>query len=254
MTEHTCACGRKSCDDQQPLCLVCACFNRKPSHVETPLACGDCRVKLAALPRDIADAYTYLGLLLPPRRGKQGSGQPRRAEAPTPLSIDPLDLTSDNLPPRGPIRLGRLAENLTDQIGHLPVAAQLHLWVRDWCEVRDLGEQGVTSVSAMADWLSVRTDWACDHHHGVDDYAGEMTALWGTLQGMVGRVTPDERPQRLPGVPCVRCRHVTLVRHHDDRVECLWPDCRSVWNVDEYTRITRAASNAIRRTEKETAA
>ncbi len=249
MGEAFCACGRKGCDNPAQVCVLCPAFTtRRPRHVETPQGCPDCRVKLAALPADIADAYSYLGEILEPRRGGNAIGATKAAEAPMPLAVDPYDLTAGHTVPQGPVRLGRLRENLVDQIGHLPVAAVLGTWVRDWAVLRDQGERGPkANVGTLADWLTVRTEWAVDHHPAVDEYTAELHTLRGVLQSLVGRAEPDERPKLIPGVPCVRCRYATLVRRHDGSVECQWPDCRRIYTAAEYETVTKAAAKATRK-------
>lgn len=249
-----CPCGRKPCADPTPLCVLCAVFARRPQHVDEPQCCGDCRVRLAAVPTDIADAYPLLAEIREPRRGVPDVGG-RSAEAPIPLAVDPYDLTADHTVPQGPLRRGRLAANLDLQIGQLPVAAQLQAWVRDWCDLRDLGEtyDGAT-VYAMCQWLSVRTSWACDHHPAVDEYATEMVDLRGTLLAMVGRVEQVDRPRPIPDVPCPRCRHRTLVRRSDEWTECGWPDCTSVFSPEDYDRAMRALATGVRRGQIEVSA
>ena len=227
-------------------CVLCPTFGTRTRHVEQPAGCPDCRLKLRAIPADIGDAYPLLADILEPQRGKTDT-RSRRADASIPLAVDPYDLTANHITPQGPIGRARLAANLDLQIGHLPVAAVLSTWIRDWAELRDVGENYTGTVYAMCRWLTERTDWAVDHHPAVDEYAAELADLRGVLLALVGRTEPDERPQRLPGVPCVRCRHVTLLRRHDGTVECSWPDCRTVWRADEYDHLTKAAAYAARR-------
>ena len=251
MTQRLCPCGRPGCADTTPLCVLCPTIGRgRPNHTETSQACPACAQKLTAIPDDIADAHALLQQLLEPRRGAADTRQ-ATAEAPIPLAIDPYDLTADHLLPQGPLRRARLAANAGDQIGHLPVAVVLHSWVRDWADQRDLREQGPAGdVPELARWLAERTDWACAEHPALDEYAAELHELRGTLLALVGRAEPDERPKPIKGVPCIRCRHVTLARRPDGSVECQWPDCASVWRDDEYERWSRAASKAAVRTHQ----
>jgi hypothetical protein len=187
--------------------------------------------------------------LVVPGAGKGSEVRSKNPEAPLPLVIDPVDLTLNRTPPQGPIRLDRLAANAEDQIGHLPVRVTLGTWIRDWADRRNVGEHGDLDggIGSMCVWLANRTGWACDNHPAVDEYAAELQHLRGLLFALVGRPEPDERPTPLPGVPCPRCRHMSLARRHDLAVECSWPDCRSVWKPEEYERVTKAVAGAIRR-------
>lgn len=251
---RVCVCGRKDCTEPTPLCALCpALLRRKPQHVETPQACPACRIQLAALPTEIADAYSWLGwTLLRPESGKRGDGRAASPEPKLPFPVDAHDLLAPTVAIDHP---ARLTVNADLQTGHLPVRETLGTWARDWADLRDLGEHGpADDVHAIAQWLAVRTDWAADHHPTVDDYAGELVQLRGTLTALVGRNEPDERPKRMPGVPCPRCRHVTLFRRVDADVECHWPDCQTVWRADEYEHITRAVASAVRRNRLEGAA
>jgi hypothetical protein len=217
-----------------------------PTAVESSYACGPCVVALTNLPGDIAVAYCLLdGLEVP--GAKTGDGRSKNPEAPLPLVVDPVDLTAEWRLPQGPIRLGRLAAEADMQYGHMPVRSSLGTWVAEWCERRGMGEVGpALTVPAMCDWLTVRTDWAVEHHPGLDEYAAQLVRLRTVLHALVGQPEPDERPQQFP-VPCPRCHRMSLVRRADMAVECKWPDCARVYSETEWTTVSKATANAIRR-------
>jgi hypothetical protein len=220
---------------------------RRVNHVERSQGCPDCRLVLAAVPGEIADAYALLPPLLLPGSTKGGEVRSKDPDPPMPLG-DVHDLVANFRYPQGPLRLGRLAANDVDQIGRLPVRITLGSWARDWAERRDVGENGPRdTVLSMCTWLAHRTGWACDHHPDVDRYTDDVRSLLGLLLALVGRTEPDERPKPLPGVPCVRCRHSSLSRDHDGTMRCSWPDCMGVWTPEEYERASKATANAIRR-------
>jgi hypothetical protein len=238
------------CSHREGCCSLCPTLRpgRQANHPDTGWGCcGDCRLRLAAIPGEIADAYALLPPLLWPGSTKGGEVRSKDPDPPMPLG-DIHDLLADFPYPQGPLRLGRLAEHAGDQVGRLPVRTTLGTWARDWVERRDVGEYGPRdTVLSMCMWLAERTDWACDQHPAVADYAEDMQSLRGLLLALVGRPEPDERPKALPGVPCIRCRHVSLSRDHDGTVRCSWQDCMGVWKPDEYERVSKATANAIRR-------
>lgn len=226
------------------------CGRRDPARirqVESGLACPPCQAALGRLPGEISDAYPLLfGLEVPGAQG--GDGRSKNPEAPLPFVVDPLDLVSPWVTPQGPLRLARLAENADLQQGHMPVRDTLWWRIKDILSYRTAGESGPEpDVSAMCSWLEVRTDWLCESYLPLDEYADEMVQLRGLLFALVGRPEPDERPTVLPGIPCIRCRHVSLTRDHDGTVRCSWQDCMGVWTAPEYERASRATANAIRR-------
>lgn len=250
MGESVCvACGKRDCAER--VCVTCRHlrFNRRTNHADRGFCCGECVVLLTAAPEQISSAYELLPELLEPG-AHGGDGRSKNPEAPLPLALEPLDLTARWTSPQGPIRLARLAANAGDQIGSLPVRETLGGWVRDWLERRDVGESGPGSaVWSMCEWLTVRTEWACEDHPAVDEYCDEVVSLRGLLHTLVGREQPDERPKPIPGVPCIRCRFVSLVRRHDGTVECTHEDCRRVYSPEEYERVTKAAAWAARRAQ-----
>jgi len=151
-------------------------------------------------------------------------------DAPIPVNLDLIDLS-----------LGVHGDHLTDQgrmwwedqTGHISVAQELDLLVREWADNR--GERlPAPTVPVLAGWLTDRMGWACEHHHGVDHAAGQLAKLRGALRGVLGDVEP--RPEHM-GAPCPGCDLLTLIRQPgEDKVECANDDCRRVLTAEEYLR------------------
>lgn len=171
-------------------------------------------------------------------------------EAPGPVNLDLIDLA---LPVHGDNLTAHGKHWAEDQIGHVPVAQELDLLVREWAE--DRGEHlPAPTVPALAGWLADRTDWACDHHPGIDHAATQLQQLRGTLRGVLGDGEP--RPDKM-AAPCPGCDQMTLVRRPgEDKMECADRDCLRVLTADEYAlwsglvataEAERAAEPAARR-------
>jgi len=127
---------------------------------------------------------------------------------------------------------GILAYGLSgDQQGEPSVAGVLETWARDWQGYR-WALLPEPTVEALAWWLSVRLDWACEHHPAVDEFAAEVFALAATLRRTCGMVDP--LPELLDA-PCARCDNTSLHRlPGEDRVEC--GVCGRLMTEDEYRR------------------
>lgn len=225
-------------------CLLCPILrpNRRGRHSESN-ACEDCRTLLAAIPREIADADALLDQLLEPGRGPATEVRPPSPDPRLPFAIDVWDLSQ----PLRTITINKAS--VEDQIGHLPVAVQLDSWVRDWIDLRELDENGPRpNVRDLANWLAVRTEWACDEHPAIDEYAQEMRSLRSVLVGLVGVVKEDAKPVPIRGVPCRRCDRMTLAKLSDGsgEVECQDPSCRTIYRPDEYERWVKLVAAATR--------
>lgn len=129
-----------------------------------------------------------------------------------------------------------------DQIGHISVAAVLDSWVRDWIEVRAIGEHPpLPTVAALCDWLGKRLDWACGRaplryhdvgHPAVDEFAAELRRVRSALRAVLGLLEP--RPERMDR-PCPDCDLMTLIkRPGEEWIDCGNPECRRVYTPDEY--------------------
>lgn len=194
-------------------------------------------VRVPGHPADPAANSAPAGPVPGPGKGGRVSGS---RETPTPLRIDPADLTAD----ARLLNLTRLEypEHHEDQTGYLPVATVLDGWVRDWREHRDRGE-GLpeATVPALARWLSVRLDDACDDHPAVDEFHDEIKQLRSSLRSTLGVV---DIPDYKRGVPCRSCDNLTLVRYNgSDWVECTAVDtdgnpCPELMSPEEYERWT----------------
>ena len=207
-------------------CVICQ--QRPADH---PQVCGPCRTRAAALPTDIATLAAQLPSVLTPGTGagQRVSGTPA---PPVPVALDPLDLL-------GPARGGAVHDEHGDQTGYVSVATTLDGWVRDWAEQRNEGLPR-PAVARLAQWLRDRTDWACDRHPAIDEYASELGRLRATLRRVLGQ---DERPVRLPA-PCPDCDTMTLVKHNGaDHVEC-WR-CHRLWTEPEYQRLAVVLASGL---------
>lgn len=122
--------------------------------------------------------------------------------------LDRLDLTAS---PRAAFPTAAGRANKADQIGHLPVAADLDLWVRDWRNTLFPGQHlPAPTVLALVRWLSVRLGEACDRHPAIDEFAAEMYELRRALRGKLGLNAPPKTLCR--GVFCKACDLKTLYR------------------------------------------
>jgi hypothetical protein len=208
-------------------CVIC---QRRP--YERAQVCESCRTWLAGVPAQIVEAYALLpDAMLPATDGGQRVSGSR--EAPLPLAVDALDLTL-------PARAATVHDPHGDQHGHQPVATILDTWVRDWAGHRreHLPEP---TVAILAGWLRDRTEWACDQHPAVDEYADELRGLVRTLRIITGTA---RLVVRLP-TPCPDCDLLSLIRQDGaDHVECT--QCRRLWTEDEYRRLAVVLAETMR--------
>lgn len=208
-------------------CVIC---QRRP--YERAQVCEGDRAWLAILPGTVAELYALLPEALLPA----ASGGPKVSgsrEAPLPLAVDALDLTL-------PARAGTVHDPHGDQVGHQPVATILDTWVRDWAGMRGEGLPEPT-VPTLTRWLAHRTEWACNSHIAVDEYADEMRALVRTLRIVTGTARYVDR---LPA-PCPDCDLLSLIRQDGaDHVECT--ECRRLWTEDEYRRLAVVLAGEMR--------
>jgi len=268
-------------------CLVCLARNRPdengdvrpPNLCDRPHACEPCRDWLAVLPGQIVALWARLGpdgaepagpWKVRQRRGEKwvvedgydpvaselptGARGTRpysdrvsgaAAETPVPVNLDDVDLS-------GRVRTSPLSSHArqwwVDQTGHLSVAMELDLIVRDWADqlTADNGHLSrlpVPTVPELAAWLTNRLDWACEHYPGIGDDARTLTRLRGTLRGVLGETEPH--PERM-GAPCPGCDLLTLVRRPgESKVECGNDDCRRILTAEEYGRWTGLVAAAI---------
>lgn len=233
MTEHRCC----VCPQLRP---------GEPRHYERPHVCDGCRARLAALLTEVGDNTALL-----PRELTPGASSEQRVsgsrEAPLPFRVDALDLLM-------PAHTGTVHDTHGDQIGYLSVATILNLWARDWCDVRGRGERHPPPVVVeLVAWLGNRTEWACDHHGAVDEYAAELSTLARVLRHIVEPTDP--RPQLCHGVPCRRCDLLSLYRSTDGTgdVECHNPECRTMYRAEDYHRWTALLAASARHPRMETA-
>lgn len=223
-------------------CVLCVQLRpkSKPRVYYQAQACGGCRGILRDTLAEIPESYALL-----PDSLERGGGVGERirggeVEAAMPFREDVWDLLQ-------PVRYPPIRAFLADQIGFLSVATVLHGWTRDWCDIRGKGENGpVSDVVAMVGWMVERTEWACDEHPAVDEFAAEIRTLSDELKRLVGDAI--RRPQRCKGVPCRRCDLMTLARLADGSgdVECQNGNCKTIYRADEYDRWTRLVAAAVK--------
>lgn len=131
-----------------------------------------------------------------------------------------------------------------DQTGQLPVIPRLDSWVADWIGRRRAGEhRPLPTVPVLCGWLLDRLDWACQGHPAIDDFAGEVRGILGTLRAVNGHTSA--RPEQMVGVPCKRCDLVSLHRAPGDHyIACSNPDCGLLLTQDEYAAWVRLLAAA----------
>lgn len=190
------------------------CKGCQPRAVESGYVCTGDRAGLA---ETVAELVTLWGELagLPPT-GTGGKGQAAKVsgshEAPVPISLDLLDLTAD-------ARNGSvIVRRDLDQIGHLALPTELDVWVRDWREIRAMGEHPPgLAVPKLVGWLANRLDWACDHHAAIDEFAADIHRLRKAMRRMLQLDTVTR--ERCEGVACKSCDRMALWRE-DGLVSC----------------------------------
>ena len=216
------------------LCVVCPVLHPtdKPHVYDRANVCESCRARIVTDLDRIPDLTALLPAAFPKTSRPQTNGSKIRStpQSSEPINWSPYDLT---LPADQRKRelLARAALGLdTDQIGDLSVATILDTWARDFASIRDehLPE---ANVYALCRWLADRTEWACDHHPAVDEYADEICALARTVAS-VGRIdhTKGEKIGRCPAVlrDETRCAAPLRVDPYVDQIQC--GRCGSRWD------------------------
>lgn len=174
------------------------------------------------------------GLTAGPLNGSKGA--PRvsgSTERPVPIRIDPTDLLATSR--QGSLAVAVTGAHAQDQIGHLAVATELEFWARDWADSR--GENPpLPLVPILCRWLLDRLDWACQHHHALDEFAAALRRLQGALFGLCGYGEP--RPETL-SAPCPGCHMLTLYRDVDmQRIVC-GAGCAELMTEDSYAEYAK---------------
>jgi hypothetical protein len=177
---------------------------------------------------ELAEWQQLLGEHLEPK----ASGGPRvtgTRERPLPLRVDVLDLSM-------PARL-ETVNGREDQVGLPSIASTLASWVDDWIAIRGQHEHMPRqTVTALADWLDNRLDWAAEHHPAFDDFADEIRRLHS--QTRVALEITDPRPQLCVGVPCRHCDLLALFRRSDGSGDVECGACGTLLRPDEYREWT----------------
>lgn len=202
-------------------CVVCRHPRRIPNQ---PPVCDNCRTALISMLGEIPDLFARLDPSPQTSGAEKVSGS---REAPIPVAVDVVDLTS-------PARTAALTITGPDQLGYLSVATELDFWVLDWrLALWPNHSIPLPTVTVLSGWLRNRVDHACDHHPAIDEFATKVRQIHKTLRRMVGEL---RHVHRLPA-PCPTCELSTLVRADGaSYVECT--SCRRLWTEEDYRRLS----------------
>ena len=212
----------------QHSCVVCQ--RRIPNR---PLVCDGDRQGLDSMLREIPDLFARLDPSPGAGGGPKVSGS---REAPVPVSVDVVDLTSPARPGSVAVRMAgdwSLQGGDPLQVGYLSVATELDQWARDWishdwCPGDHLP---VPTVATLAGWLRVRLDTACDEHPAIDEFAVKIRQIHRALTRQVGEVKrTGERVGRCPAVlrDNTRCGTTLYVDPYVSQIACA--RCRTSWS------------------------
>jgi hypothetical protein len=210
--------------------MICRRRNRR----DDSLTCATCLSRLGFQLREIPGLHALLPSALSP--GQTGTERVSGShEAPVPVDVDVVDLLGAARQPE-PSQAGR--QHPEDHIGHLSVASVLDQWVRDWRDIRARGE-GIPAptVTALAGWLHVRLDWACDHHLAIDEFDMEIRHLADAMRTALALRRYVVRLQ----APCPTCDTRALYREVDPQegaaeyITC--GGCGRLWRPEEYARL-----------------
>jgi hypothetical protein len=167
---------------------------------------------------------------MPSGPAKQASKAPMVSgshEAPVPVSLDLVDLTSEAR--HGSMYVADSSPWPEDQVGHIAVATELDFWVRDIADV--IGDPlPVPVVPVLAMWLHERAGWAWDYYGALDEMVVTVDRISRTLYAIVNPRGP--RPER-KAAPCPGCGEATLCGD-GERVWCEVDDCGRVLTAVEY--------------------
>jgi hypothetical protein len=242
-------------DPASPYCPCLLCKPRCTGHVgDDRRVHQGCRDRLADLLAEIPGLYDQLG----EERRQGGNGGPKVSgsrDAPVPGRLDVLNL-------RGPGSTASMP--LTDQHGATPVFAALETWERDWRETRGLAISGVwvdlrAALGAIARFLRVHLDWACDTHDAISEFAAEVRAVHQSLRAACGDLADTVYVGRCPTVTETgACSARLFASTWSDVIRC--PGCgarrdRAEWEIlGRLMRENAARGEEARRTEATVAA
>lgn len=212
--------------DTEPTHACCVCPQLRPNVpvrlYERAQCCEGCRARLRSLLAELLETYAQVEVERGSTAGSKVSGS---RTPPLPLHVTALDLTM-------PAHPAAVHDTNGDQIGYPSVASVLDSWARDWQTYRTEMLPPPT-VSSLVGWLSVRLEWACDHHPAVDDFADELRNLVSVVRSAAGLTRPKAEVKW--GIPCRDCEQVTLYRWPgSDYIEC--GNCPVLMTRTEYDR------------------
>ena len=150
----------------------------------------------------------------------------------------------------------------SDQHGALPPLVLLDQWVQDWISYGAGDHQPVPTMSSQCGWLSVRLDWACEHHPAIDDFADELRRrVYHVLRGVLGLT--EERQGSYVGrcpMPCQGgglCETSLWVDPYTTRICCGARGCSGEWDRSKHQWVSlvaaQEAAGLARWQEKESA-
>lgn len=100
-----------------------------------------------------------------------------------------------------------------DQVGGPSVAAILDSWCQDWSTYpwsRGDWLPDPPEIKALADWLEIRLDDACDQHPAIQEFSAELGEIHLALRRTNGLTEP--KPELAVGVPCKSCGLRTIYK------------------------------------------
>jgi hypothetical protein len=229
------------------ICVICQ--RREP---DAGLVCRPCLLTLHSHLSELARLAALLPAAAEPgRAASQRVGGSR--DTPTGTRLVALDLSAPLRPAQR--HADGVADPHGDQVGHVPIAAWLDQWCRDWWDLRPHVELlPDPTVPAMVLWLRQRLGWACAEHPALDEFAAELRDTIRTCRQVLNL---DTRPVYLRGRYCPRCSAANLWQDLPDLdasasnypVYCRDPDCGARWTWDEYQDAQRVRARLFQASE-----
>lgn len=211
-----------------PICVICR--NRTPHR---PSVCEPCRRWLAFDLGTLVAVWQELSAEPGRANTQRISGSRER-----PLGVHLAAL--DHMLPV--THTEAIVDDHGDQVGAIPVAVVLASWVRDWLEtMHNPNDQPHFTVPDMAAWLAHFSEWACDHHPAIGDFATEIRTTLATCRAAIGEL--PLRPQLCDGIACQRCDNRALYRA-EGRVTCAV--CGKIYEQTEYDEWVRQLAGQTR--------
>ena len=210
-------------------CQVCLAYGYdgldgrpEPYEWEHFAVCEDCRRHVRSDLASITAQHAQLDATLAPSDSEQISGT---RETPLGVREDVLDQLAPVTSHTGT----GISDASGDQIGAAPAAHVLDAIASEWRDARHerfRERRPVPTVTRLAQWLTNRIDWACEHiPEAVAAAVVELRALVGKLHALNGHTR--DQGEILAYTLCPRCDTIgSLIRYTgSDGVRCLTPGC-----------------------------